>query len=95
MREAFNSQQFDEKARLGQISFRQEGNASAAPPHLNFPEGTVSRRVAVIGGNGKKLAICHQYVLPDGSLGASGRNDPKQILVGDELWVVDPNDKSN
>ena len=95
VREAFNAQQFEAKAKRGPISYRQEGKASPAPAHLNFPEGTVSRRVAVIGGNGKKLAICHQYLLPGGSIGASGLNDPKQVLVGDELWMVDPSDKSN
>jgi hypothetical protein len=28
---------------------------------------------------GHRIAICHQYTLPDGSLGASGKPDPKMI----------------
>ncbi len=28
---------------------------------------------------GVKIAVCHQYLLPDGSFGASGRPDPKLV----------------
>lgn len=55
----------------------------------------MSRRISIIGGDGRKLAICHQYILPDGAIGASGQNDPKSLLVGDELWLLDPTDVSN
>jgi len=28
---------------------------------------------------GYQIAVCHQYVLPDGTFGASGKPDPKMI----------------
>jgi hypothetical protein len=31
--------------------------------------------------DGEPVAIVHQYLLPDGRLGASGRPDPKQVIV--------------
>lgn len=38
---------------------------------------------------GDPVAIVHQYVLPDGMLGASGRPDPKWVIVrGDGTLVV-------
>ena len=39
-----------------------------------------------------RVAICHRYVLPDGTLGASGRPDPKWLRVGDGAWVPSHDD---
>jgi hypothetical protein len=32
------------------------------------------------------VAMVHQYVRPDGSLGASGRPDPKLVVIGDTVY---------
>ena len=37
-----------------------------------------------LGPDGRKLAIVHQYLLPDGSIGGSGRPDPKRMILDDE-----------
>lgn len=34
--------------------------------------------------DGHKLAIVHQYLLPDGTIGGSGRPDPKRMILDDE-----------
>jgi len=34
------------------------------------------------------IAIVHQYLLPNGTLGGSGRPDPKRVTVGDEEWFT-------
>jgi hypothetical protein len=62
--------------------------------HLGFPEGTISQLVAYISGNGKQAATAHEYLQPSGRLGASGKSDPKTMLVDGVLWLVDPNDTS-
>ena len=36
------------------------------------------------------VAVVHQYVLADGSLGASGRPDPKLLLHDGVLYQADP-----
>src|SRR2546425_1480208 len=46
------------------------------PPHQ--PPGTRSQSVPHFL-MGSKIAVCHQYTLPDGSIGASGKPDPKMI----------------
>jgi hypothetical protein len=38
----------------------------------------------------KKVAVAHQYLRPDGTLGASGRPDPKAIFSEDVLYIIDP-----
>src|ERR1700678_2347899 len=42
------------------------------------PIGTVSE-IVPYRLKGKQIAICHQYRLPNGSLGASGLPDPKML----------------
>ena len=42
----------------------------------------LSQLVDVLDASGTRVAEFHQYLLPDGSIGASGRRDPKGVLVG-------------
>jgi hypothetical protein len=46
-------------------------------PH-HQPPGTKSEMIPYYNGI-EKVAICHQYTLPDGTIGASGKPDPKMI----------------
>lgn len=38
---------------------------------------------------GQKVAGVHQYLRVDGTLGASGRPDPKELLIGGVLYIID------
>ena len=38
--------------------------------------------------DGQPLAMVHQYLRPDGTIGSSGKPDPKRILVGNKLLAV-------
>jgi hypothetical protein len=38
--------------------------------------------------SGVMVAVVHQYLRPDGSLGASGLPDPKRLLVNGILYIV-------
>jgi hypothetical protein len=49
--------------------------------------GTRSQLVAYYDGS-VVVARVHQFLQPDGTLGASQIPDPKELLVGDEIWVV-------
>ena len=61
-----------------------EKRARAGKPHKDIPgpwhqpPGTRSQVVSY-WFMGSKIAVCHQYVLPDGSFGASGKPDPKAL----------------
>lgn len=71
---------------------------SRAPRELppGEPEGTRSERVEYRTPNGRTVAVIHRYLRPDGSLGASGKPDPKALLDRDrrlnaDVWyVLDP-----
>lgn len=44
------------------------------------PAGTVSQMLQY-WRDGVEVALVHQYTRPDGTIGASGRPDPKKVIV--------------
>jgi hypothetical protein len=61
-----------------------------ARPEAQQPLGTMSRMVWYYAvdsdGTLAKVALVHEYRRPDGSIGGSGRPDPKRLIVDDEIW---------
>jgi hypothetical protein len=53
------------------------------------PPGTRSQVVEYFDRHGTRIAVVHQYVRPDGSLGASGKPDPKYLLHEGTLYVAE------
>lgn len=49
------------------------------------PPGTVSQMVWYFDSSLTRVALVHQYVRPDGTLGGSGRPDPKRLLLENEI----------
>jgi hypothetical protein len=37
---------------------------------------------------GMLICIAHQYLRPDGTIGASGKRDPKYLRVGSTVYTV-------
>jgi len=58
----------------------------SASPLLGMPAGTVSQLIAYLDREGKTIAKARRYLKPDGSLGASGRADPKALIRDDVLY---------
>jgi hypothetical protein len=64
-----------------------------APRESGEPRGTLSQMIRYRIG-GADYAKWHQYLRLDGSIGGSGRPDPKWLRVGGEIWKLahDDND---
>lgn len=60
-----------------------------APPAAHQPPGTRSQIVSYRSG-GLEVARVHQYVRPDGTLGGSGKPDPKKLLLNGVLYCYSP-----
>jgi hypothetical protein len=60
-----------------------------ADPTANQPPGTRSEMWWLYERDGTKIALVHVYVKPDGTLGASGKPDPKVLILGDTRYVLD------
>lgn len=59
-----------------------------APPSAGQPKGTLSETVEFKNRWGMLICIAHPYMRPDGSLGASGKRDPKYLRMGATVYIV-------
>jgi len=61
-----------------------------APSDVGQPPGTRSQIVRYFRrSDDLMVAIVHQYLRPDGTLGASGLPDPKWLRDGDRILILD------
>lgn len=61
------------------------------PTNHHEPEGTLSQLLHIYDvADNAKVAIMHQYLRPDGTIGASGRPDPKMLVVDGVMHVLKP-----
>lgn len=57
-------------------------NTHLNPSRSGQPPCTRSQVVFYFDQSGARVAVVHQYLRPDGTLGASGKPDPKWLRVG-------------
>lgn len=84
LREEFNAGEYYERVLADELiaTVESEHRPQAA---ANEPLGTRSQMVWYYDTAEQRVALVHQYLRPDGSLGGSGRPDPKRLLVGGEI----------
>jgi hypothetical protein len=87
IRSLFNDGRYAELVEHGVLH---EALIREGPPSIssNQPSGTRSQVVAYKDDKGKQVAIIHRYMRADGSLGGSGRPDPKKLLHNGTLYVM-------
>ncbi len=80
-REVFNRRGLYARARDAEISTVVDQQYTP-DPRSGEPDGTVSQLVFYLLDD-QPVALVHQYLRPDGSLGASGLPDPKVVVDED------------
>ncbi|HUG94250.1 MAG TPA: hypothetical protein VML55_25700 [Planctomycetaceae bacterium] len=81
VRDLFNREQFWEKVQKGELVAVLRSNRHPSKPRAPVPHCTRSQILTYHDpATNKKLAMVHQYLQPDGTLGASGRPDPKFVV---------------
>jgi hypothetical protein len=87
LRKLFNESGYWELAKQGKLL---EKVYSQAPPQKRSgePPGTLSQIVAYLDSQGRQVAIVHQYLRKDGSIGGSGRPDPKKLFYQGNLYAL-------
>lgn len=86
LRHIFNEGRYYERVLAGELRTEVE-SIHAADPRSGEPDGTFSEMVWYFDGP-ERVALVHQYRRPDLSLGASGRPDPKRLLLDSEILFV-------
>jgi len=84
LRQLFNHANY--WARAGKGEFHKVVISSHSPDSPQEPPGTQSQMISIRREDGLEVARVHAYIRPDGSIGASGRPDPK--IVYDEIGNV-------
>lgn len=86
----FNDGNYLARVTSGELSTRIVRQRHPAAPKAQVPFCTWSQIIAFLDRNGDEVALAHQYLQPDGTLGASGFPDPKRLLKDGTLYVAWP-----
>ena len=92
LRRLFNEARIVERAAHGEL-LHFTGYDTALSKQMcrrkNLPAGARSQTVVYQTLDHKFVALAHQYKLKDGGLGASGRPDPKTLVLGSVQYTID------
>jgi hypothetical protein len=81
----FNKGRYWERAQEGEFQQVLMAEGKSSPTHE--PPGTRSQLISYRDANGNEVARVHQYLRPDGTIGASGRPDPKRLMVNGIVYI--------
>ena len=81
LRRMFNEGDFWRRAEAGEFEkeILRDGHPSA--PRAPEPICTRSMIIAYVDSGKEMVAVVHQYLRTDGTLGGSGRPDPKKLFI--------------
>jgi hypothetical protein len=90
MRHLFNGRCFWERLRSGELIAQVESENHPSPMESGQPLCTWSQMIAYFDVTNQEVEVArvHQYRRPDGSIGASGRPDPKRLLVDGIIYIL-------
>jgi hypothetical protein len=88
LRKRFNLGQYWEKTQTGELKAVVERERCPALPLANEPHGTRSQQVSYYDNDGNEVARVHQYMRLDGTIGASGRPDPKRLVENGIMYRI-------
>lgn len=88
IRKCFNDGRFAERVRSGELTTILKRNSHPDPPPTGEPLCTRSQIVYYYALDGHAVAVVHQYLRPDGTIGASGLPDPKRLILRDRIISV-------
>lgn len=84
----FNERGYAARVASGELQARILKDRHPSAPRARVPHCTRSQSIAYLDANGDEVAMVHQYLQPNGTLGGSGRPDPKRLLVDGVLYVA-------
>ncbi len=91
LRARFEAGDYVGKAARGELIVAVLDERHPSPRRSGQPKGTRSQLLGYYDRQtGVLLATAHQYRRRDGTLGASGRPDPKRVREGDVIYMVWP-----
>lgn len=87
LRSLYKKEQLDKRLADGTL-FEMMISENRPSRASNQPQGTVSQLVGYYDAN-TKVAEVHRFLMPDGTLGGSGKPDPKMVLSNGVRYVLE------
>jgi len=89
IRERFNASQYPSLIAQGLLKAQTvRDTVLRDPPPGKGPPGTRSQFIRYWNQSGRWVVEIHQYLRPDGTLGGSGKPDPKRLVIGNVIYAV-------
>jgi hypothetical protein len=88
LRRIFNAEQFHEKTKTGALRDLLMKEKHPSPQPAREPFCTRSQVISYKDSKGTEVARVHQYLRPDGTVGGSGKPDPKRLLYQGTIYLV-------
>lgn len=85
IREIFNDGEYFQKALAQEFVVYLKDDKVLSNPPEGEPVGTRSQILYYYTKEGQPVAIVHQYMRPNGTIGASGKPDPKKLFLADRI----------
>ena len=85
MRELFNEKVFP-RVKTGELSALVRRSGHPSPPKADEPFCTRSQEISYLDQNNREVARAHRYLRPDGTIGASGKPDPKRVFLDGVMY---------
>ncbi len=95
MQKMFNEGEFWEKTKSGELSTVPLENRHPALTAAKEPFCTYSQMISYRDASNNEVARVHQYLRQDGTIGASGKPDPKRLYVGGTLYRLQKKPKDS
>jgi hypothetical protein len=88
IRQEFNESQVLEQVQSGRIVTYLKRDSHCSQPPSGEPNCTRSQILYYYTPDGDPVAVVHQYLRPDGTLGGSRLPDPKRLFLKDRIISV-------
>ncbi len=90
----FNEGGYWERAKNGEFAVVTLEDRHPALTLANEPHCTRSQMLSYRDADDYEVARVHQYLRPDGTIGASGKPDPKRLFKDGELYRLEKKPRS-
>lgn len=89
MRRIFNLGRFQERVAAGELTVVIKRSVPATDSSIrNWAPGTLSQELRYYDKENNLVAKTHRYLRPDGTLAASGLEDPKRVVDGQTMHIL-------
>lgn len=90
LRKLFNAGDYPGRANRRELTKKTLSQKHPAEPLANEPVCTLSQLIGYLDTRSVIVATCHQYKRKDGTIGLSGKCDPKMLVHEGKILTLSP-----